>query len=223
MSLCHLGFVAAHNLVQFLAQLDILVVAWRTRLLAIWLLFVFCPAYFRFAVFSGSCLALRSVISLRQRELISLLLWVLSVVVYLPFLLVSLKGCVLWLCLFLDTFLALFILEPGHRISVRPLKTQNSVWPESSQVSYFVVWQGPKASSGAQRRLWSACAEAQADLSLRWAHMQSCRKCCFPAHCLKQICNNGSFLMLRIIWNGFNFYTISSNLWLITNMCHAAW
>ena len=34
----------------------------------------------------------------------------------------------------------------------------------------------------ALRRLWSDCANAQADLSLRWAHMYSCRKCCAPAH-----------------------------------------
>ena len=29
---------------------------------------------------------------------------------------------------------------------------------------------GPKLSSFGQRRLWSDCADAQADLSLRWAH-----------------------------------------------------
>ena len=33
----------------------------------------------------------------------------------------------------------------------------------------------------ALRRLWSDCADVLADLSLRWAHMQSCRKCCAPA------------------------------------------
>ena len=31
--------------------------------------------------------------------------------------------------------------------------------------------QGSKASSGGQRRFRSDCADAQADLSLRWAHM----------------------------------------------------
>ena len=35
------------------------------------------------------------------------------------------------------------------------------------------------------RRLWSDCVDAQADLSLRWAHMQSCRKCCVPAQSSK--------------------------------------
>ena len=33
----------------------------------------------------------------------------------------------------------------------------------------------------ALRRLRSDCADAQADLSLRWAHIQSWRKCCGPA------------------------------------------
>ena len=34
--------------------------------------------------------------------------------------------------------------------------------------------QGPKLSSSGQRRLWSDWADAQADLSLRWAHMPFC-------------------------------------------------
>ena len=37
-------------------------------------------------------------------------------------------------------------------------------------------------AQSARRRLWSDCADAQADLSLRWAYMQSCRKCCASAH-----------------------------------------
>ena len=47
--------------------------------------------------------------------------------------------------------------------------------------------QGSKASSGGQRRLWSACADAQADLSLRSSHTQSWRKCCLPASLLVNI------------------------------------
>ena len=47
---------------------------------------------------------------------------------------------------------------------------------------HYVGSQGSKASSGGQRRLCSACAEAQADLILRCAHMQTYRKCCVPAH-----------------------------------------
>ena len=33
----------------------------------------------------------------------------------------------------------------------------------------------------ALRRLWSDSADAQVDLSLRWAHRQFCGKCCVPA------------------------------------------
>ena len=36
---------------------------------------------------------------------------------------------------------------------------------------------GPKLSSGGQQRLWSDWADAQADLSLRWAHMPFCWFC----------------------------------------------
>ena len=36
-------------------------------------------------------------------------------------------------------------------------------------------------SQSAPQRLWSDCADVQADLSLHWAHMQSCRKRCAPA------------------------------------------
>ena len=36
--------------------------------------------------------------------------------------------------------------------------------------------------SCSQRLLWSDCADAQAHLSIHWAHMQSCTNCCVPAH-----------------------------------------
>ena len=62
--------------------------------------------------------------------------------------------------------------EPRHdktnKMSVRPAKTQVSL------VRVFAVRstgsQGPKLSSCGQRRLWSDWADAQAGLSLRWAH-----------------------------------------------------
>ena len=47
----------------------------------------------------------------------------------------------------------------------------------------------PWHSQRALRRLWSDCADAQADLSLRWAHMHSCRKM-FP----------GSFIITNCIF-----------------------
>ena len=41
---------------------------------------------------------------------------------------------------------------------------------------------GPKLSSCGYRRLWSDWADAQADLSLRWAHIPFCRFCHALAH-----------------------------------------
>ena len=37
------------------------------------------------------------------------------------------------------------------------------------------------AIHSALRKLWSDCADAQADQRLRWAHIQSCMKCCASA------------------------------------------
>ena len=42
--------------------------------------------------------------------------------------------------------------------------------------------EGPKLSSCGQRRLWSDWADAQADLSLPWAHMPFCLLCHEAAH-----------------------------------------
>ena len=55
--------------------------------------------------------------------------------------------------------------------SVRPAKTQISlgtrpVWSESSLCAQWVA----KGPSCGQQRLWSDCADARTDLSLRWAH-----------------------------------------------------
>ena len=50
---------------------------------------------------------------------------------------------------------------------------------------------GPKLSSGGQRRLWSDWVDAQADLSLRWAHMPFCGFCHEATH-------------LFIIWSYIN-------------------
>ena len=57
-------------------------------------------------------------------------------------------------------------------LHVHPAKTQVSLWLESS---HSVVGQVSKASTGGQL-------DTQANLSLRWAHMQSCRKYCAPVH-----------------------------------------
>ena len=76
-------------------------------------------------------------------------------------------------------------------MTVRPAKTQISlgirlvsnslgirpVWSESSLCAQWAAIKGPKLSSCGQWRLWSDWADAQADLSLRWAHMPFCRFC----------------------------------------------
>ena len=63
---------------------------------------------------------------------------------------------------------------------VRPAKTQISlgICPVWSVFTVRLMGSyGPKLSSCRQRRLWSDWAEAQADLSLRWAHMPFCWFC----------------------------------------------
>ena len=68
--------------------------------------------------------------------------------------------------------------EPRHdktnKMSVRPAKTQinldiRPVWSESSLSAWRKAWVLSYALS-AKRRLWSGWADAQADLSLHWAH-----------------------------------------------------
>ena len=75
------------------------------------------------------------------------------------------------------------------------------------------------------RRLWSDCANAQADLSLRWPHMSYCRFCRAQAHIARSLIGlyrfpdwsgalliaNTSFLMGRLkrcsIWETKHLYT----------------
>ena len=68
---------------------------------------------------------------------------------------------------------------------VRPAKIQvslhiHTVWSEPS-LGAFLDSQGCIVSSSGQRRLWSDCADAQAYLSLRWAHV---RRYCFDIEAL---------------------------------------
>ena len=82
--------------------------------------------------------------------------------------------------------------KPGRSISYTittdPAKNSGQPAHARSLIKVFVGpsagSQGSNSSSSGQRRLRSACATAQADLSLRWAHMQSCRKCCAPTRML---------------------------------------
>ena len=60
---------------------------------------------------------------------------------------------------------------------------------------------GPKRSSCGQRRLWSDLADAQVDLSLRWAHMPFC---CF--------CREAARLLLNISLHDWQSFVISVRL-----------
>ena len=67
----------------------------------------------------------------------------------------------------------------------------------------------------AMRRLWLDCADAQADLSLRWAHMQSCRNCC-----AKLINNFKSILKDRIHTSllGFRSDPLQMYIWIFATL-----
>ena len=87
-------------------------------------------------------------------------------------------------------------------VVARPTPTEWHVCPGNTQISLGIcpVWsvfawrfmgsKGPIASSCGQQKLWSDWADAQTDLSLRWAHMYFCWYCCAVAHLIN-------------IWQGF--------------------
>ena len=58
------------------------------------------------------------------------------------------------------------------RLNQRPVKTQ--IREFTVRLKTFWILGYPQS---ALRRLRSDCADAQTDLSLRWAHQRSCRKC----------------------------------------------
>ena len=73
---------------------------------------------------------------------------------------------------------------------------------------------GPWLPQSVLRRLLSDCAEAQADLSIRFAHMQFCRKCCVPAHFTFRYAYKVSYILVNFIdifWKLDN--TIPSNFY----------
>ena len=87
---------------------------------------------------------------------------------------------------------------PAHetKTKIRP------VWPATTQLGLYLhqIWQvlvhsslnSIEAVEGTcdQRRLWSDCADAQADLSLRWSHKSSSRFCRALGHLVKrEICS----------------------------------
>ena len=66
------------------------------------------------------------------------------------------------------------------RLYVVPAKIQVSLRIRTAWSEYSLAFFGQtmiQAYSGGLRRLWSARADVQADLSLRWTHIQSYRKC----------------------------------------------
>ena len=70
---------------------------------------------------------------------------------------------------------------------VRPAKTQislgiRSAWSESSLSAWRKLGSLATNWLSVQRRLWSDWADAQADLSFRWAHMPFCWFCQEAAH-----------------------------------------
>ena len=83
------------------------------------------------------------------------------------------------------------LFQPPHdktnKMTMHTTKTQISlgirpVWSESSLCTQWIA-KGPSVSPCGQRRLWSDWSDAQADLSLHWAHMAYCWFCHEVAHC----------------------------------------
>ena len=75
--------------------------------------------------------------------------------------------------------------DKTNKMTVRPAKSQinlriRPVWSESSLCTQWVA-KDPSLQCG-QRRVWSDWVDAQADLSLRWAHIPFCWFCHEAAH-----------------------------------------
>ena len=77
--------------------------------------------------------------------------------------------------------------EKTYKMACAPSEDSNQPGLVLSLIRVFTVHSvgssGPKLSSCGQRRLWSDWADAQAGLSLRWAHMLFCRL----SHALAQL------------------------------------
>ena len=109
--------------------------------------------------------------------------------------------------------------DKTNNVAVRPAKTQISlgirpVWSESSLCTQWVA-KDPNLSSCGQRRLWSDWADAQADLSLRWAHMPLC----WFRHEVAQLEHAAMFLDIQYLHIKGNFTSRKNflkNLWIKT-------
>ena len=94
--------------------------------------------------------------------------------------------------------------DKTNKVSVRPAKTQISlgIRPVWSDRVFAVRMKKPWAISyplSAQRRLWSDWADAQADLSLRWAHTPFLGFCHAAAH--MHSCNTSEIQILPKPYN----------------------
>ena len=76
--------------------------------------------------------------------------------------------------------------DKTNKIACAPSKDSDQPGHPPSLISVFAVRfmgsLGPSASSCGQQRLWSDWANAQADLSLRWAHRSFCCFCLASAY-----------------------------------------
>ena len=126
--------------------------------------------------------------------------------------------------------------EPRHdktnKMSVRPAQTQISlgirpVWSESSLCAQWVDPMFLHADSedsdqtGRKRRLWSDWAEAQADLSLRWAHTY------FVGFVMSWLIYHGCYVR-TLNWHLLTPYGHKNNIeihnkWQIVSKSHLNW
>ena len=90
-----------------------------------------------------------------------------------------------------------------------PSKDSNQAGHPPSLIGVFTVHsicsEGPNVFSCGQRRLWSDWADAQADLSLRWAHMSVCWLCHVAAQLQDQLsCPNWVSIHVNFSINPFS-------------------
>ena len=84
----------------------------------------------------------------------------------------------------------IMIIEPAHDKTYNKtyVTSKDSDWhvhlPSMAKIFVNPSFDSQKAVEGAcdQRRLWSDCADAQADQNLCWSHKSYCRFCRVPAH-----------------------------------------
>ena len=100
--------------------------------------------------------------------------------------------------------------EPHHdktnKMVCAPNEDSDQSWHPPNLIGVFPVRSmgsyGSKLSSCGQRRLRSDWADAQADLSLRWAHMSFCRFCHEVAHfplCVPGMPGRNTVLITRLL------------------------